>query len=180
MYYEANSKEIEQDRTWDCYLPSGCDWYDIWDNKKYDGGQTVTVDAPIDRIPIFVKSGSIIPMREGLSYAMEDNDEPIELHVYTGGDGEFIFYDDEGEGYAYEDGEYETILITWSDRDRKLTIGERGSGRNAFISADASDKGENYGRSFKGMKAARKLKIYVDGEFNQEIGYIDSRLELKL
>ena len=111
---------------------------------------------------------------------MEDNDEPIELHVYTGSDGEFLFYDDAGEGYAYEDGEYETILIEWSESDRKLTIGERGSVRGSIIGADASDKSEYYGRSFEGMKAARKLKIYVDGELKQETGYIDSRLELKL
>ena len=180
MYYEAKSKEIDREKTWECYLPSGCDWYDIWDNKKYEGGQTVTVDAPIDRIPIFAKGGGIIPMRQGLSYAMEDNDEPIELHVYTGSDGEFLFYDDAGEGYAYEDGEYETILIEWSESDRKLTIGERGSVRGSIIGADASDKSGYYGRSFESMKAARKLKIYVDGELKQETGYIDSRLELKL
>ncbi|MBR1523101.1 MAG: DUF5110 domain-containing protein [Lachnospiraceae bacterium] len=161
MYYDAGGVTLDEDKTWECYLPEGSIWYDIWDNKKYDGGQSVTVSAPIDRIPVFARSGSIIPMRQGLQYAMEDNDEPMELHVYTGSDGEFVFYDDAGDGYAYEDGAYERVVLEWSDKERVLTVGERSG-------------------SFDGMKAARKLKIYVDGEHSQDIGYIDSRLEIRL
>ncbi len=63
---------------------------------------------------------------------------------------------------------------------RSLSSGLRGSGRDGIIINDASENGEDYGRSFEGMKAARKLKIYVDGELKQEIGYIDSRLEIRL
>ena len=161
MYYEAKNMEIDREKVWKCYLPEGFVWYDIWDNKKYEGGQMVTVDAPIDRIPVFAKGGSIIPLRQKLTYAMEDNDDPMELHVFTGNDGEFLFYDDAGDDYAYEDGEFERIRLSWSDRDRILTLGEREG-------------------SFEGMRAARKLKIYVDGEYVQEAGYIDSRMEIRL
>ncbi|MBQ7584396.1 MAG: DUF5110 domain-containing protein, partial [Lachnospiraceae bacterium] len=161
MYYEAKSREIERDRTWECYLPAGCVWYDIWDNKKYEGGQTVTVAAPIDRIPVFARGGSIIPMRQGLTHAMEDNDDPVELHIYTGSDGEFLFYDDAGDDYSCENGEFERIRMSWSDRDRILTIGEREG-------------------SFAGMKAARRIRLFVNGSFSQEAGYIDSRMEIRL
>lgn len=159
MYYAAGSSKLDRNKTWECYLPAGYLWYDIWDNKKYDGGQTVTVDAPIDRIPVFAKSGSIIPMRQGLTYAAEDNDDPIDIHIHTGSDGEFVFYDDAGDGYAYENGEYERIRLKWSDKDRCLSIGER-EGR------------------FAGMRATRKLRIFIDGVFRQEAGYIDSRMEI--
>ena len=161
MYYASGSRDLEREKTRECYLPAGCRWYDIRDNKVYEGGQTVTVDAPLDSIPVFARSGSIIPERKGLSYAMEDNDEPVELHVFTGNDGEFLFYDDAGDDYAYEKGEFETIKITWSEKERLLTVGERRG-------------------SFEGMKAARNLKIFVNGEYRLDTGYIDSTLEIRL
>ena len=161
MYYASGSRDLEREKTRECYLPAGCRWYDIRDNKVYEGGQTVTVDAPLDSIPVFARSGSIIPVRKGLSYAMEDNEEPVELHVFTGNDGEFLFYDDAGDDYAYEKGEFETIKITWSEKERLLTVGERRG-------------------SFEGMKAARNLKIFVNGEYRLDTGYIDSTLEIRL
>ena len=117
--------------------------------------------APIDRIPVFARGGSIIPMRQGLTHAVEDNDDPVELHIYTGSDGEFLFYDDAGDDYSCENGEFERIRMSWSDRDRILTIGEREG-------------------SFAGMKAARRIRLFVNGSFSQEAGYIDSRMEIRL
>ncbi|MCR5304627.1 MAG: DUF5110 domain-containing protein, partial [Lachnospiraceae bacterium] len=182
MYYEAKSREIERDKVWECYLPEGYDWYDIWENKKYEGGQTVTVPAPLDRIPAFAKAGSIIPMRRGLNHAAEDNDEPLELHIYPGADGEFVYYDDAGDGYDYENGEYETVPMRWSDKDRVLVIEERGAayGGTGAKATDADGEKERPGRYYKGIKAARKLRLFVNDEFRQETGYIDSRLEIGL
>ena len=162
MYYEAESRELKGvDKAISCYLPSGCDWYDIRDNKKYEGGQTVAVKAEIDSIPVFAGSGSIIPMRQGLTYAMEDNESPLEIHVYTGRDGDFTFYDDAGDDYKYEQGEYERIRLHWSDKDRKLRI----SGREG---------------SFRTMKENRRIKIFLNGERQNELEYTGSEINIKV
>lgn len=182
MYYEAGNREIQRDKSWECYLPAGSDWYDIRDNKKYKGGQTVAAEASIDSIPVFARSGAVIPMRQGLTYAMEDNDEPLELHIYTGADGEFIYYDDAGDDYAYEKGEYETVRIRWSDKSHTLTVEERGEETVDMAASGTFDEAEGIrpGTYYEGIKAARRLRIFVDGEFRQEAGYIDSRLEIIL
>ena len=183
MYYEAGSAELERDKTWECYLPAGSVWYDIWDNKKYEGGQTVIVDAPLDRIPVFAKGGSVIPERANLTYAMEDNDEPIELHIFTGADGEFVYYDDAGDDYAYEKGEYETIRFRWMDESRTLEINERGAVSDCAagqMPSDDVDTGHIPGRYYEGIKAARRFKIFADGEYIREEGYIDSALTIRI
>lgn len=183
MYYEAGSAELERDKTWECYLPAGSVWYDIWDNKKYEGGQTVIVDAPLDRIPVFAKGGSVIPERANLTYAMEDNDEPVELHIFTGADGEFVYYDDAGDDYAYEKGEYETIRFRWMDESRTLEINERGAVSDCAagqMPSDDEDTGHIPGRYYEGIKAARRFKIFADGEYIREEGYIDSALTIRI
>ncbi len=183
MYFEAGSAELEKDKTWECYLPAGSVWYDIWDNKKYEGGQTVIVDAPLDRIPVFAKGGSVIPERANLTYAMEDNDEPIELHIFTGADGEFVYYDDAGDDYAYEKGEYETIRFRWMDESRTLEIFERGAVSDCTagqMPSDDEDTGHIPGRYYEGIKAARRFKIFADGEYIREEGYIDSALTIRI
>ena len=66
MYYGPESTVLNREKTWECYLPAGTIWYDYWTNEKYEGGQYVKVETPIDRIPIFVKAGAIIPVAESL------------------------------------------------------------------------------------------------------------------
>ncbi len=161
MYYEAGDREIVREKTGNCYLPEGCRWVDFRDGTVYDGGQTVRVPAELESIPVFVRAGSIIPMREGLSYAAEENDEPLELHVYSGHDGEFLYYDDAGDGYAYEDGDYEAVKISWSDRERKLTMEKR--------------KG-----SYEEMAGERRIRVFLDGERAAEVTYDGGRQEIVL
>lgn len=60
------------------------DWYDYWSNEKYEGGQYVTVEAPIDRIPVFVKAGAVIPVADGLVYAQQEPKKPIQLWFILG------------------------------------------------------------------------------------------------
>lgn len=65
MYYDKESRELHREKVWKCYLPGGDDWYHFWTDRKYTGGQSVTVEAPLDQMPIFVKAGSILPMKKG-------------------------------------------------------------------------------------------------------------------
>ena len=115
---EANVAE------WSVYLPANTEWYDFWTGKRFDGGQTTDVAAPLDRIPLMVKAGSIIPMGPFIQYSTEKSD-PIEARIYLGANAEFTLYEDENDGYEYEKGLYSTIEFRWNDSTRTLTIGKR-------------------------------------------------------
>ncbi len=107
------------------YLPAGTRWIDFWTGQGYDGGQTITADAPLDRIPLHVRAGSILPFGPALQYADEKPQDPLELRVYRGADGAFALYEDEGDNYHYEQGGHATIPMRWNEAARKLTIGQR-------------------------------------------------------
>lgn len=124
MYYGKNSQVLGRvPKTREVYLPAGNDWYDFWTDERYEGGQTISVCADIRRIPLFVKAGSVIPMtgRE-IEYAEELPDAGIHLHIYSGRDAEYELYEDSGDGYAYEQGDYTKRIITWSEKEQKLDI----------------------------------------------------------
>ena len=121
MFYPARDGHVRGDHTWGCHLPQGCDWYDFHTGKRYAGGQGVTVDAPLNRMPLFVKAGSIVPMVEGLQYADQKPDGPMEIRVYPGADAHFDLYEDAGDGYGYESGEYTLTRLEWDDTKRTLT-----------------------------------------------------------
>lgn len=123
MYYEADNKPIAgAAKTRKVYLPAGSDWYDFWSEKRFTGGQTIEADAPIDRIPIYVKAGSILPMSENIQHTGQMKNDWFELVVYPGEDGSFTLYQDERDGYGYEEGKFTTTELTWSDSEKKLTI----------------------------------------------------------
>lgn len=106
------------------YLPRA-QWYDFWTGATQEGGTSVDTPAPLDRMPLFVRSGSILPLGPDLEFAAEKNADPIELRVYRGADGDFTLYEDENDTYDYEKGVYSTIPLHWNDAKQTLTIGER-------------------------------------------------------
>jgi alpha-glucosidase (family GH31 glycosyl hydrolase) len=102
------------------YLPEGSDWYNYWTNERVKGGQTITVQAPIDTLPLFVRAGSILP----LGAAVESTHEKqaiAKVRVYPGADGNFTLFSDDGTTYAYEKGAGSVTKLHWNDSDRKLT-----------------------------------------------------------
>ena len=98
------------------YLPAAAAWYDFWTGKSLTGGQEIEADAPLDRMPLFVRAGSIVPMGPQIEYATQDPAGPIELRIYRGADGKFDLYEDAGDGYEYEKGQHSVIPIRWDDR----------------------------------------------------------------
>jgi alpha-D-xyloside xylohydrolase len=106
------------------YLPAGADWYDFWSGERQAGGETVSVAAPLDRIPLAVRAGSILPLGPEIEYTGQASD-PIELRIYPGADGDFTLYEDEGDSYRYEQGAHATIAIHWNDAARTLSVGAR-------------------------------------------------------
>jgi alpha-D-xyloside xylohydrolase len=108
----ATSREV--------YLPSGADWYNYWTNEKVHGGQTITVQAQIDTIPLFVKAGSILPL--GAPVESTHDKQPLQkIKVYAGANAEFTLYNDDGTTYAYEKGERQITTLRWDDRGGRLT-----------------------------------------------------------
>ena len=107
------------------YLPKGTLWYDFWTGKSYRGGQTLTIQTSLQRVPMFVRAGSILPLGPEMQYVGEKPWDSLEMRLYPGDDGDFLLYEDEGDGYNYERGIYATIPFHWSDRTRTLTIGQR-------------------------------------------------------
>jgi alpha-D-xyloside xylohydrolase len=102
------------------YLPAGSDWYNYWSNEKLRGGQTVTVAAPIDVIPLFVRAGSIIPM--GVDVQNTAGAQPLrEIRVYPGVAADFTLYDDDGVSYDYETGKGRTTRLHWDEQSRQLS-----------------------------------------------------------
>jgi len=106
------------------YLPRTT-WYDFWTGAAVAGGKAIDAPAPLDRIPLYVRAGSILPLGPEVEYAAEKPADPIELRVYRGQDGDFTLYEDENDGYNYERGIHATIPIHWDEARATLTIGDR-------------------------------------------------------
>ena len=115
--YGARSREM--------YFPAGNGWYDFYSGKYIDGRQRLTVDAPYERIPLYIREGAIIPYGPDMQYNNEKPASEITLYVYGGKDGSFTLYEDEGVNYNYEEGAYATISFIYNDAEGVLTIGDR-------------------------------------------------------
>ena len=102
------------------YLPQGTKWYDWNTTKCYEGGQKIQVEMPLDQIPVFVRAGSVIPLQEPGANTDEMKNKEITLCVYSGRDGYFRMYEDAGDGYGYEDGDYCITDISWQEKTGSL------------------------------------------------------------
>jgi alpha-D-xyloside xylohydrolase len=172
MYFTSGSTALDGiPRTRPVYLPAGADWYDFWTGQRYTGGQTINADAPLDIIPLYVRSGSIVPIGPDVTYADEQPNAPLELRIYPGQDGGFTLYDDEGDNYHYEEGQFATIRLSWDDAARRLTLHERQG-------------------SYPGMPASREFRIAVedgrnpftssDGTSSRSVQYDGQEINLDL
>lgn len=106
-------------------MSENCRWMSLfWTVERFDGQQSVEADAPLDRLPLFVKAGSILSMGDFVQYAGEKPADELEICIYEGANGEFTLYEDEGDNYNYEEGVFSTIPFSWNDASKTLTIGE--------------------------------------------------------
>ena len=126
------------------YLPSGAIWYDFESGKAFKGGQTIKADAPLSRMPLFVKAGSIVPTTVVQQYVGEQPDAPLTVVVYTGADGTFELYEDDGLSNGYARGAWSRIPMSYDNASGRLTIGARSG-------------------SFKGMVENRVIKVRFIG-----------------
>ncbi len=156
----AEEVDFSQSRQTSKYLPKGTRWYDFWTNKVYRGGQTVTLETAFDRVPMFVRAGSILPLGPEMQYVGEKSWDNLEMRVYPGADGSFTLYEDEGDNYNYEKGVYSTVEFTWDDSRRELTVGDR--------------KGE-----YPGMLMKRTFTVVLPDGTSQLVEYDGKRKEIR-
>jgi alpha-D-xyloside xylohydrolase len=123
--FAAEQLQHNREKVRKVYLPASTLWHDFWTGRTFDGDTTIATDAPIDKIPLLIRAGSIIPMGPFLRYSTEKPADPIELRIYPGADGQFTLYEDENDGYNYEKGDYARITFVWNDLHRTLTISDR-------------------------------------------------------
>lgn len=143
------------------YLPKGADFTDFWTNKVYNGGQWIDCESDISKLPLFVKNGSIITTTEVAQYTDAQVGKPVTITVYPGADKEFELYEDAGDGYEFEKGEYSTIKLSWHNKSRTLTIGKREG-------------------SFKGMSETRTFIVKTNTGNPVEVKYNGAKVSVKL
>ena len=143
------------------YLPKGTTWYDFWTGKQYKGGQNVTLETTIDRVPMFVRAGSILPLGPEMQYVGEKKWDNLEMRVYPGANGSFVLYEDEGDNYNYEKGAYATITFQWNDSKKMLTIGDRQG-------------------NYPGMLKTRTFTIVMPNGQQKQVEYSGSKTEIRL
>ena len=125
MYYGPDSAPLPAAPKTRCvYLPQGCVWYDFWTHRAFEGGRDVVCDAPLERIPLFVRAGAILPVSDPIAYADERGGEVAALYVFDGSDGIAMLYNDAGDGYGYEQGEYAMVAARYSHSNQTLTLGK--------------------------------------------------------
>lgn len=143
------------------YLPKGANWYDFWTGKLYKGGQNVVLTTRFDQVPMFVRAGSIVPLGPVMQYVGEKSWDNLEIRIYPGADAEFSLYEDEGDGYNYEQGYYSNIIFTWTDRTRTLHISARQGG-------------------YKGMILERRFTLMLPDGTTKTIDYNGNQVTVKL
>jgi alpha-D-xyloside xylohydrolase len=153
---------------WNVYLPKSTIWYDFWTGKHYIGGQNIKTEAPLDKIPVFVKAGSIIPIGPVVQYAGEKKWDCLEIRIYEGSNGVFALYEDEGDNYNYEKGVYSTIDFSWDDAKKTLTIGNR---KGSFPEMPAE-------RKFSFLCVSPKSTTCMEAveKYDKEVTYTGSQL----
>ena len=152
------------------YLPKAT-WYDFWTGGRQEGGKRIEADAPLSKLPLFVRAGAIVPMGPAMEWSTEKQEDPIDLRVYPGADGDFVLYEDENDGYAYEKGAHATIAMHWDDGAKTLTIGAR----------EGSFKGMPMGRIFRVVIVGNEHGVAI-GESEKaeiEVRYDGKKLVLK-
>ena len=158
---DVRGVDFTETKTATKYLPKGAVWYDFWTNKQYKGGQTVTLETTIDRVPMFVRAGSILPLGPEMQWVGEKKWDNLELRIYPGADGIFMLYEDEGDNYNYEKGAYSVIQFSWNDKTHTLTIGDRQG-------------------SYPGMLQNRRFAVVLPDGRQQVVEYEGKKLDIAM
>ena len=159
--FEKEKEKVDKPKNRDVYLPKGCNWVDFWTGQIYEGDKSYKIDAPIEKIPLLVKQGSILPLKDNIQYADENPFGELEIRIYEGANGEFLLYEDEGDNLNYQSGAYSLIKFNYNEAEKKLKINKREG-------------------NFEGMKKERLFKITKNGTVVKTVNYNGEEMEVDL
>jgi len=148
----------------DVYLPAGSPWFDFWTDEFQEGGKTIAAPAALETMPLYVRAGSIVPMTQPMQFVDEKPDASYEIRIYRGADGAFTLYEDAGDGYDYERGDFAQVPFSWNEERAGLTIGARLG-------------------SFPGMIASREYRlVFISsrGRETKTVNYSGSKMRISV
>ncbi|MGG9960909.1 TIM-barrel domain-containing protein [Ferruginibacter sp. SUN106] len=151
-----------KERSRKVYLPAGTNWYGLYDNKIFKGGQTIDAPAPINTIPVFVKEGSILVTGPVMQYSTEKPADTLTVTIYGNKDAFFSLYEDENENYNYEQGKFSKINLTYAAQIKTFTIDGTGE--------------------FEGMLKKRVFNVvFIDNTatVNKQLNYSGNKVAIK-
>jgi alpha-glucosidase/alpha-D-xyloside xylohydrolase len=137
------------------YLPKG-DWYDFWTNEKHAGGREATRMVDLETMPLYVRAGTILPLDPVRQYTSQPTDEPTTVRIYTGADGSFRLYEDDGNSLDYQRGQFAWTKFEWDDESRQLTIEPDGGDlqpQSRTLMVELVPSGEQKTVSYDGQRA---------------------------
>jgi len=135
------------------YLPANNDWYDFYTGEFYTGGQNIEISVSYDKIPLFVKAGSIIPIGPEIEYTSQKSSPDLTLLVYEGNNCQFKLYEDEDVNYNYEKGSFSNITFSYDNFSKAITVG------NLTGTFDNMVKERKINIVFHSAQKARKLEL---------------------
>jgi len=152
------------------YLPKG-KWYDFWTNEEIDGSCYIEYDAPLNKIPIFIKHGSVVPTQDSTDYIKNEEVSNLTLNIYTSNES-FIFelYEDDGYTFNYLNGDFKAtkVLFTYKEKEIELSVVQEGklkatSKRKFLVRVigvhNSPQKVEINGEKIKSAKKGEELKV---------------------
>ena len=145
------------------YLPAGTHWYDFNSGRFVQGGRRITAEAAYERMPVFVRAGSIVPTGPEVQSTADRTDGSVTLNVYTGANGSFSFYEDDGTSMQYARGAYTRLPIRWDEGRHVLTVGPRQGGWAGMPPMRAIH--------VRWFTPARQRPFAIDGAPDQTIAY---------
>lgn len=162
--YGARSRKV--------YFPAGAEWYDFYNGRMVSkGGEELTMPAPYEQLPLYVRSGAIVPFGPEMQFSDQKPADVIDLYVYSGSNGAFTLYEDENLNYNYEKGAYSMIPFSYDDASGVLCIGER----------EGDFPGMLKQRKFNIIKVSESTPVgYARGNRGVEVTYDGRRQEIKL
>ncbi len=151
------------------YLPEG-KWYDINENKIIDGGKWIVQEVPINKIPLFLKEGGIIPMQKVLNYVDEEIIDSLELMIFPSAYSEYNFYEDDGISYEHKNGKFSLTKFSVSQNSKsiKMTVEK--------IKNDYQSNLKKFTLTFVGINSPNK--ILLNGKEIKNYSYENKMLKI--
>lgn len=162
--YKSRSRQV--------YLPNNTGWYDFYTGKFFNGGQTITADAPYGNLPLYIKAGSIIPCGPNIQYVAEKATAPFTIYVFAGADASFSLYEDEGVNFNYEKNQFSHIKFNYNEASKTLTIADR---RGSF---NGMQKNRSFNIVF--ISQAKKGNINFVTDTGETVKYNGKKLTIKM